>query len=649
MKLLLIGAFFAIFSNVHGNSSYVRKLPFNITGKWYLPNSNSPVFYLHFRDRISWIEADAVCQFHHSELVTVDKPNQFEDVKAYLKQLGYDKPVWIGLQRLYNESMEWRDGSILSTDEYWKQAPDTNRSVCVMSSPADNYRWIANPCNGPGTASFICEMPIPKWVKKSACLEAVNPSIIVTFHPEKTMIKAGTVCQNSDVKYIECHDPSTNMRFFQQGVNEKVEENKKMMREHLICSSQSNETPLSQINTTATSTSKVTNILSTTTSTTSQTPIVLPVKATNIPLTPSTAPTPITKLTSKAELKSTEIPFKSSPPLNIGSESSTISLPQEMSFAEEPIRASKPFVEKEPTEYPEAKPSLVANTTESSHHKNVNSIKLGLNLIPTSQPVKTKPEKSTSSATELPKENSSILSYIVPGTTEVSSNVTPVEESHEIYNNDKEREIFQDSVSTPVKKVVKLEVVENVGNSLKNIVSKSSESEEDQGDRTYNIEGTFDSNDFTNVDSINVYKKIDLNPAETNVNPSFESTQKPADVEFEKSTPGYLPSSKKLQDPKSFSVSFTSASSPEPSSNKATSSPNATPNTTENASTTTPIQNLIILEPRNETMSEEEAKKRSALLSGSEETDENYPNRKRRIINSKRHSFYPYFLGRIWG
>lgn len=348
----------------------------------------------------------------------------------------------------------------------------------------------------------------------------------------------------------------------------------------------------------------------------------------------------------------TEFPFKSSPPLNLVSESSTISLPQEMSFAEEPIRASKPFVEKDPTDLPEPKSSLVFNTTESSQHKNVNSIKIGLNLIPTSQPVKTKPEKSTSSMPEPPKENSGIVSYIVSGTTEVSSNATPVEESHEIYNNDKEREIFQESVPTSVKKLVKLEVVENVGNSLKNIVSKSSESEEDQGDRTYNIEGTFDSNDFTNVDAINVYKKIDLSPSvsETNVNPSFESTQKPAtDIEIEKSTPVYL-TSKKLE-PESSPVSITSTSKP---TNKSTSSssPNATPNTTENTqqiSTTTTIQNLIILEPRNETMSDEEAKKRSALLSGSEETEGNFPYRKRRIINSKRHSFYPYFLGRIWG
>lgn len=35
-----------------------------------LPEEGFPVFYRYFRDRISWYEADAVCQFHHANLVT---------------------------------------------------------------------------------------------------------------------------------------------------------------------------------------------------------------------------------------------------------------------------------------------------------------------------------------------------------------------------------------------------------------------------------------------------------------------------------------------------------------------------------------------------------------------------------------------------
>lgn len=42
----------------------------NISNTWVLPEEGFPVFYRYFRDRISWYEADAVCQFHHGNLVT---------------------------------------------------------------------------------------------------------------------------------------------------------------------------------------------------------------------------------------------------------------------------------------------------------------------------------------------------------------------------------------------------------------------------------------------------------------------------------------------------------------------------------------------------------------------------------------------------
>lgn len=42
----------------------------NISNTWVLPEAGFPVFYRYFRDRISWYEADAVCQFHHGNLVT---------------------------------------------------------------------------------------------------------------------------------------------------------------------------------------------------------------------------------------------------------------------------------------------------------------------------------------------------------------------------------------------------------------------------------------------------------------------------------------------------------------------------------------------------------------------------------------------------
>lgn len=48
----------------------------NISNTWTLPQAGFNVFYRYFRDKISWFEADAVCQFHHANLVTGRNFNQ---------------------------------------------------------------------------------------------------------------------------------------------------------------------------------------------------------------------------------------------------------------------------------------------------------------------------------------------------------------------------------------------------------------------------------------------------------------------------------------------------------------------------------------------------------------------------------------------
>lgn len=50
--------------------SYVSNNQVNISNVWTLPEEGYPVFYRYFRDRVTWFEADAVCQFHHAQLVT---------------------------------------------------------------------------------------------------------------------------------------------------------------------------------------------------------------------------------------------------------------------------------------------------------------------------------------------------------------------------------------------------------------------------------------------------------------------------------------------------------------------------------------------------------------------------------------------------
>lgn len=305
-------------------------------------------------------------------------------------------------------------------------------------------------------------------------------------------------------------------------------------------------------------------------------------------------------------------------------EYSTVKVPQEMlSIAEEPIK----------TAGLSNRNSLIESTTRQK--LNITFI----NFMSTLNPTKLK-EKETIDPTLDQSNENIILPFTLSSTAANLLNSTSVEESHEVFNNDKDREVFQDSSTQ--RKLVEVNVNENVGNSLKSvIVSKSTESEEELlGDRTYNIEGTFDSNDFSNVDPIKVYKKIDLNPLDstsrdtTSYEATMKYTEKSSTAEFTES-----PSTLSILS-KTGRTDTTRTQSP-----VIKAEPEATNQTTLNTEVS-----------QNETVSSEtpelKQKKISALLSGAQrynENETNIPSRKRHIISSERHSFYPYFLGRILG
>ncbi|KAF7284160.1 hypothetical protein GWI33_022411 [Rhynchophorus ferrugineus] len=66
----------------------VQSRAVNISNTWMLPEEGFPVFYRYFRDRISWYEADAVCQFHHANLVTGLTLNNCIIQKRQVKVVG---------------------------------------------------------------------------------------------------------------------------------------------------------------------------------------------------------------------------------------------------------------------------------------------------------------------------------------------------------------------------------------------------------------------------------------------------------------------------------------------------------------------------------------------------------------------------------
>lgn len=198
--MLCTVALLALFASVQGRAV-------NISNTWVLPEEGFPVFYRYFRDRISWYEADAVCQFHHANLVTVDTTAQYDAVRAYLKELDISSAVWVGLIRSNPDGdFTWTDYRGLSGEGYWSSAPDARAApLCAAADPAADYRWEARACGGPTVASFICELPVPQWaLGNEGCMVKALPALTILYLPESAAVQLTADCGLAGVKRIQC-------------------------------------------------------------------------------------------------------------------------------------------------------------------------------------------------------------------------------------------------------------------------------------------------------------------------------------------------------------------------------------------------------------------------------------------------------------
>ncbi|XP_039281071.1 uncharacterized protein LOC111054842 [Nilaparvata lugens] len=186
---------------------HVASRAVNISSAWLLPEEGFPVFYRYFRDRITWFEADAVCQFHHAQLVTVDWSTQYDAARAYLKELDVTSNVWIGLKRANAESdFTWTDYKGLESGGYWAEAlPTTDTAVCAALDPAADFRWHPLNCGGPEVASFICQLEVPVWARQEdGCMLTSLPSLTVTYLPEQGAVELISDCGLEGTRRIAC-------------------------------------------------------------------------------------------------------------------------------------------------------------------------------------------------------------------------------------------------------------------------------------------------------------------------------------------------------------------------------------------------------------------------------------------------------------
>ncbi|XP_035910195.1 uncharacterized protein LOC118511281 isoform X2 [Anopheles stephensi] len=177
----------------------------NISNMWTLPQEGFSVFYRYFRDKISWLEADAVCQFHHANLVTVDNGVQFDASRAFLKELDVTNAVWIGLKRPINSArFTWTSSKALNPSSgYWAETiPAIEQPLCAVLDPIRDFRWHALRCSGPETAAFLCELPVPTWAVD--CTVTSIPSLTVQYMSDSGTVQISRDCGESGTKHISC-------------------------------------------------------------------------------------------------------------------------------------------------------------------------------------------------------------------------------------------------------------------------------------------------------------------------------------------------------------------------------------------------------------------------------------------------------------
>uniref|UniRef100_A0A1A9ZMC7 C-type lectin domain-containing protein n=1 Tax=Glossina pallidipes TaxID=7398 RepID=A0A1A9ZMC7_GLOPL len=170
-----------------------------------MPQEGLNVFYRFFRDRISWFEADAVCQFHHANLVTVDNSFQFDATRDLLRELDVNDIVWIGLMRPQSsDRFMWSNSRPLVTNTgYWAESlPLMDAPLCAVIDPIRDYRWHALRCGGPETASFLCEMPVPSWA--DACILKDMPNLTMQYMADTASIELIRNCQEEGLLRTAC-------------------------------------------------------------------------------------------------------------------------------------------------------------------------------------------------------------------------------------------------------------------------------------------------------------------------------------------------------------------------------------------------------------------------------------------------------------
>uniref|UniRef100_A0A8D8SYA1 C-type lectin domain-containing protein n=1 Tax=Cacopsylla melanoneura TaxID=428564 RepID=A0A8D8SYA1_9HEMI len=204
--LVLFGSFSSRVSAKRNIPGFTSIINVNITNQWLWPEDDSPVFYKHFYQKVTWQEAQSVCEYNRAKLVTVETSVQYDQVRAYLKELDVNNLVWIGLKKEASHFV-WQDAKPLEGEGYWLESPPKEEQpLCAALDPWKDYRWKTFNCAGPEMATFICELPIPEWADHgfTGCMLDSLPSLTITYHPEDESVHLLHDCGLDGSRTVAC-------------------------------------------------------------------------------------------------------------------------------------------------------------------------------------------------------------------------------------------------------------------------------------------------------------------------------------------------------------------------------------------------------------------------------------------------------------
>jgi len=150
---------------------------------WLLHDLSSPIFMRFFDMPSTWIEAESICRKHFGHLVRDGNGNEAA-VHDFLSSLDVHSEVWIGLhQATPFDRFHWIDdvhprppprsfeaiGSSPMSLIWGEFTEDHEMGMCVSVDPERSYRWNTRYCNGPDKATFVCQIPVPRWIMEGCC------------------------------------------------------------------------------------------------------------------------------------------------------------------------------------------------------------------------------------------------------------------------------------------------------------------------------------------------------------------------------------------------------------------------------------------------------------------------------------------------